>query len=87
MRTRAIRVLLVLVVVWCVVGVGVAVTAPRDLDTSFSTDGKLTTAFEGYDRNGSNRDFAVARYTSCLLYTSDAADDTPCVDLGGRGII
>ena len=23
----------------------------------------------------------------CLLYTSDAADDTPCVDLGGRGII
>ena len=20
----------------------------------------------------------------CLLYTSDAADDTPCVDLGGR---
>eukprot|EP00831_Metopus_contortus_P003543 TRINITY_DN11310_c0_g1_i1.p1 TRINITY_DN11310_c0_g1~~TRINITY_DN11310_c0_g1_i1.p1 ORF type:complete len:330 (-),score=47.93 TRINITY_DN11310_c0_g1_i1:71-1060(-) len=25
--------------------------------------------------------------TSCLLYTSDAADDTPCVDLGGRRII
>eukprot|EP00831_Metopus_contortus_P035131 TRINITY_DN2797_c0_g1_i2.p3 TRINITY_DN2797_c0_g1~~TRINITY_DN2797_c0_g1_i2.p3 ORF type:complete len:102 (-),score=25.42 TRINITY_DN2797_c0_g1_i2:67-372(-) len=24
---------------------------------------------------------------SCLLYTSDAADDTPCVDLGGRRII
>ena len=23
----------------------------------------------------------------CLLYTSDAADDTRCVDLGGRGII
>ena len=22
----------------------------------------------------------------CLLYTSDAADDTPCVDLGGRRI-
>ena len=21
---------------------------------------------------------------ACLLYTSDAADDTPCVDLGGR---
>ena len=21
---------------------------------------------------------------TCLLYTSDAADDTPCVDLGGR---
>ena len=26
-------------------------------------------------------------YSSCLLYTSDAADDTPCVDLGGRRII
>mgnify|MGYP007068839067 CR=1 FL=1 len=23
----------------------------------------------------------------CLLYTSDAADDLPCVDLGGRRII
>ena len=32
---------------------------------------------------------AVARHSveSCLLYTSDAADDTPCVDLGGRRII
>ena len=25
--------------------------------------------------------------TRCLLYTSDAADDQPCVDLGGRRII
>ena len=24
---------------------------------------------------------------ACLLYTSDAADDTPCVDIGGRRII
>ena len=24
---------------------------------------------------------------SCLLYTSDAADDMQCVDLGGRRII
>ena len=24
---------------------------------------------------------------SCLKYTSDAADDTPCLDLGGRRII
>ena len=23
-------------------------------------------------------------FKACLLYTSDAADDTPCVDLGGR---
>ena len=27
------------------------------------------------------------RYNSCLLYTSDAADDMQCVDLGGRRII
>ena len=26
-------------------------------------------------------------FQTCLLYTSDAADDTPCVDLGGRRII
>ena len=26
-------------------------------------------------------------YTACLLYTSDAADDMQCVDLGGRRII
>src|SRR5450756_823286 len=30
-------------------------------------------------------DFAL--YCYCLLYTSDAADDLPCVDLGGRRII
>ena len=26
-------------------------------------------------------------FLSCLLYTSDAADDMQCVDLGGRRII
>ena len=26
-------------------------------------------------------------FTACPLYTSDAADDLPCVGLGGRGII
>ncbi|GAB5780004.1 hypothetical protein JMUB7515_27980 [Staphylococcus aureus] len=26
-------------------------------------------------------------YYNCLLYTSDAADDMQCVDLGGRRII
>ena len=28
-----------------------------------------------------------ANYSNCLLYTSDAADDLLCVDLGGRRII
>ena len=27
------------------------------------------------------------KHRDSLLYTSDAADDTPCVDLGGRRII
>ena len=30
---------------------------------------------------------AISGELTCLLYTSDAADDTPCVDLGGRRII
>ena len=30
---------------------------------------------------------AIAEYITCLLYTSDAADDLLCVDLGGRRII
>ena len=34
------------------------------------------------------RDFRnVNDWFSCLLYTSDAADDMQCVDLGGRRII
>ena len=30
---------------------------------------------------------ALNDWHSCLLYTSDAADDLLCVDLGGRRII
>src|SRR5450756_2792705 len=30
---------------------------------------------------------AHVEYQTCLLYTSDAADDLLCVDLGGRRII
>ena len=33
------------------------------------------------------RDDQYAQSMSCLLYTSDAADDLLCVDLGGRRII
>src|SRR5450756_3260436 len=32
-------------------------------------------------------DRAMRRSRTCLLYTSDAADDLLCVDLGGRRII
>ena len=30
---------------------------------------------------------STCKYTACLLYTSDAADDLLCVDLVGRRII
>ena len=33
------------------------------------------------------RDFVLEQSRLCLLYTSDAADDLLCVDLGGRRII
>ena len=35
----------------------------------------------------SNKRIHVGRFITCLLYTSDAADDMQCVDLGGRRII
>ena len=31
--------------------------------------------------------YLITIFISCLLYTSDAADDLLCVDLGGRRII
>ena len=31
--------------------------------------------------------WVIAIVKTCLLYTSDAADDMQCVDLGGRRII
>ena len=47
-------------------------------DTAART--RLLLALEAIIRNE-----ATAGY--CLLYTSDAADDLPCVDLGGRHLI
>src|SRR5450756_3169377 len=41
--------------------------------------GALLLALQGFN--------PVATYGACLLYTSDAADDLLCVDLGGRRII
>ena len=38
-------------------------------------------------RIGGNGDGAVNRLRTCLLYTSDAADERSSVDLGGRRII
>ena len=45
----------------------------------------ITASHNPKDYNG----FKIVRDRArpCLLYTSDAADDLPCVDLGGRRII
>eukprot|EP00831_Metopus_contortus_P014702 TRINITY_DN16095_c0_g1_i2.p1 TRINITY_DN16095_c0_g1~~TRINITY_DN16095_c0_g1_i2.p1 ORF type:complete len:254 (-),score=67.32 TRINITY_DN16095_c0_g1_i2:25-765(-) len=44
--------------------------------------------YEDILQYGKRSNFGITRVPySCLLYTSDAADDTPCVDLGGRRII
>eukprot|EP01017_Pseudomicrothorax_dubius_P029028 TRINITY_DN3497_c0_g1_i10.p1 TRINITY_DN3497_c0_g1~~TRINITY_DN3497_c0_g1_i10.p1 ORF type:complete len:160 (+),score=6.49 TRINITY_DN3497_c0_g1_i10:301-780(+) len=43
---------------------------------------------KAYQISNFRRDFRVGtQIPSCLLYTSDAADDLLCVDLGGRRII
>ena len=34
-----------------------------------------------------DNDFLLQEYCTCLLYTSDAADERSSVDLGGRRII
>ena len=53
---------------------------PRPSQTGYSGD---TTYFSNRGPNSS-----VAAYAyRCLLYTSDAADDLPCVDPGGRRIL
>eukprot|EP00831_Metopus_contortus_P030132 TRINITY_DN24760_c0_g1_i1.p1 TRINITY_DN24760_c0_g1~~TRINITY_DN24760_c0_g1_i1.p1 ORF type:complete len:106 (+),score=21.39 TRINITY_DN24760_c0_g1_i1:212-529(+) len=44
------------------------------------------TTFVSCTECGNSWKFQHLHHT-CLLYTSDAADDTPCVDLGGRRII
>ena len=41
----------------------------------------------GGSRSLSRAGQAVAQYVTCLLYTSDAADERSSVDLGGRRII
>jgi len=46
-KIRAVFVLLVSVVVWCVVGAGAAVAAPGDLDASFGAGGMVLTDIAG----------------------------------------
>src|SRR5450756_254884 len=47
-----------------------------------------TDAFKKQVAEGASLDdILVPAFATCLLYTSDAADDLLCVDLGGRRII
>ena len=68
-----------------------AFTVDVNADDSITVEGLITPRDDTglYVRNGDGQ-FEI-EWTNdtrvCLLYTSDAADDTPCVDLGGRRII
>eukprot|EP00657_Telonema_sp_P-1_P012086 TRINITY_DN8328_c0_g1_i1.p2 TRINITY_DN8328_c0_g1~~TRINITY_DN8328_c0_g1_i1.p2 ORF type:complete len:108 (-),score=24.62 TRINITY_DN8328_c0_g1_i1:40-363(-) len=55
----------------------------------FEIKQKFFDAFEFEEFNDANVhvDLTLDKKSTCLLYTSDAADDLLCVDLGGRRII
>src|SRR5450756_274178 len=62
----------------CPVGIK-DIMATKDMPTQMNSP-----AFKGWQ---SGQDAACVQALRCLLYTSDAADDLLCVDLGGRRII
>ena len=47
----------------------------------------LEEVVEWYAKGGHPNPYLSDKVKNCLLYTSDAADDLLCVDLGGRRII
>ena len=49
--------------------------------------GPLGDLFTIMDIPGQGAQYLTDLTSPCLLYTSDAADELPCVDLGGRRII
>src|SRR5665213_4614813 len=53
--------------------------------TAAQSQATPTSSFTGW--TGLGRARATSAPAACLLYTSDAADDLLCVDLGGRRII
>ena len=69
---------------------GDSATAPQDNSSSQAGHDSVLTTEEidalGEIGNISMGTSATTLFT-CLLYTSDAADDLLCVDLGGRRII
>ena len=63
--------------------VSVFADAQRLIQTALDQWGKVDILV---NNAGTTRDTLLVRMT-CLLYTSDAADDLLCVDLGGRRLI
>ena len=62
------------------------------LNMSFKTTTEIINVYSLWPKDFTLENYATiftdsTWYMGCLLYTSDAADDTPCVDLGGRRII
>src|SRR5450756_2815511 len=57
------------------------------LDDTFSSHCKLFEILKRFFESHSEAVLFAAVESTCLLYTSDAADDLLCVDLGGRRII
>ena len=54
----------------------------------FAYEAEVKAAQEMLEKGtGKGNDFLGWLHLPCLLYTSDAADDLLCVDLGGRRII
>ena len=60
----------------------------RDRDMTLPADAELVTASAAaVIKAAMNRAIANILHRTCLLYTSDAADERSSVDLGGRRII
>src|SRR5450756_3111506 len=55
--------------------------------TAFYPCGYFATGLGRLYKDRRNPEHVLTVNKSCLLYTSDAADDLLCVDLGGRRII
>ena len=58
----------------------------QDVDSGSRKEVVMITE-KGYMNRYNADEISIMAPPSCLLYTSDAADDLLCVDLGGRRII
>ena len=85
------KILLMSCALLALVGATVVHAAPRITKVAYgvSPDRQLRVVLETTTPARMRSEFIEKelQVTVCLLYTSDAADDTPCVDLGGRRII